>query len=109
MHRSRSITQLVCAASILIGLACSSAALAVPPAFSNQTASTGTTFTTANSGYTQSFYAGGGCVGDFNNDGWQDLFIMKGGGVNVADRLYINNHDGTFTDQAAAWGLGAAH
>ena len=107
MHRS--FAQLGQTLAALAGSICVPATLAVPPAFSNQTSSTGTTFTTANSGYTQSYYAGGGCVGDFNNDGWQDMFIMKGGGVNVPDRLYINNHDGTFTDQAVAWGLGVSH
>ncbi len=49
----------------------------------------------------------GGSVGDFNNDGWQDLFVM-GGGINP-DLLYINNQDGTFTESAAAWGLDAMH
>ncbi len=49
----------------------------------------------------------GGAVGDFNNDGWQDLFVMSGGVE--PDRLFINNGDGTFTDQAAAWGVALAH
>ncbi len=49
----------------------------------------------------------GGASGDFNNDGWQDLFIISGG--LIPDKLYINNHDGTFTDQAAQWGLGTPH
>ncbi|MFQ5748517.1 MAG: CRTAC1 family protein [Planctomycetota bacterium] len=44
----------------------------------------------------------GGTVGDFNNDGWPDLFVVGGGSP---DTLFINNQDGTFTDQAAAWGL----
>jgi hypothetical protein len=41
---------------------------------------------------------------DFNNDGWLDVFIgtensgvMDKGGLHTA-MLYINNHDGTFTD-----------
>ncbi|GJM24952.1 MAG: RNA-binding protein [Phycisphaerae bacterium] len=50
---------------------------------------------------------GGGAVGDFNNDGWQDLFILSGGVT--PDKLYINNGDGTFTDQAAAWGVNVIH
>jgi hypothetical protein len=50
--------------------------------------------------------AGGAC-GDFNRDGWQDLYVISGG--SNPDRLYINNGDGTFTDQAAAWGITDLH
>lgn len=50
---------------------------------------------------------GGGTVGDFNNDGWQDLFILSGGVE--PDKLYINNGDGTFTDQAISWGVARIH
>jgi hypothetical protein len=50
------------------------------------------------------------CVGDFNNDGFDDLFVTYWG-RNV---LYRNNGDGTFTDvtekaglmQETAWGSG---
>jgi hypothetical protein len=49
----------------------------------------------------------GGAVGDFNNDGFQDLFLPQGG--HVPDKLYINNGDGTFTEQAEAWGVDAFH
>ncbi len=53
----------------------------------------------------------GGAVGDFNNDGWPDLYITcLTGGV-----LYRNNGDGTFTDVTAKsgvstgrWSTGAA-
>lgn len=48
----------------------------------------------------------GGTVGDFNRDGWYDIFFAAGGGE--PDALYINNQDGTFTDEAAAWGIGLA-
>lgn len=48
-----------------------------------------------------------GAVGDFNNDGWQDLYVIISGGS--PDRLFINNGDGTFTNQAAAWGVAVAH
>jgi enediyne biosynthesis protein E4 len=47
--------------------------------------------------------SGGGTVGDFNNDGWPDIFVPSGG--EVPDKLFINNGNGTFSDQAAAWGL----
>lgn len=50
----------------------------------------------------------GGTVGDFNNDGWQDFFVI-GGGDGVADKLFINQQDGTFVDLAQAAGLDALH
>ena len=83
--------------------------LAVDPAFSNQSVAAGIAATHATSGYVLSEYSSGGCIGDFNRDGWQDVFVISGGSVNVPDRLFINNGDGTFTDQAAAWGLTALH
>tara|TARA_R110000868_G_scaffold79514_3_gene226255 strand:- start:8588 stop:11899 length:3312 start_codon:yes stop_codon:yes gene_type:complete len=33
---------------------------------------------------------------DFNNDGWQDLYLSND--FNVPDYFYINNHDGTFRE-----------
>jgi hypothetical protein len=35
-------------------------------------------------------------VGDFNNDGWQDLYVAND--FDVADNLYINQKNGTFKD-----------
>lgn len=56
-------------------------------------------------------FAMGGAVGDYNNDGWPDLYVTCLGG-NV---LYRNNGDGTFTDVTAQagvadgrWSTGAA-
>jgi hypothetical protein len=46
---------------------------------------------------------GGICVGDFNNDGWPDIFVAGGG--DVTDLLFINDQDGTFTESASSWGL----
>ncbi len=41
---------------------------------------------------------------DFNNDGWLDLFIGNETSPDLTDlhpaELYINNHDGTFTNVA---------
>jgi hypothetical protein len=54
------------------------------------------TFTdvTAKAGLTTPCFAMGGAVGDYDNDGWPDLYITCLGG-NI---LYHNNGDGTFTD-----------
>ncbi len=35
-------------------------------------------------------------VADFNEDGWQDIYVSND--FDVADHLYINQKDGTFTD-----------
>ncbi len=40
-------------------------------------------------------------VGDYDNDGWPDLFVANYG----KNRLYHNNHDGTFTDVAEKAGV----
>ncbi len=53
------------------------------------------------------FMAAGGATGDFNRDGWADLFVLSGAAA--PDRLFINNGDGTFTDRAAEWGLTEPH
>jgi len=36
-------------------------------------------------------------IGDFNNDGWMDVFVAND--FFHGDYLYINNQDGTFTDE----------
>jgi enediyne biosynthesis protein E4 len=61
------------------------------------------TFTdvTAKAGLAHSGWGQGCCVGDYNNDGWNDLFVSYYG-QNV---LYRNNGDGTFTDVTAKAGL----
>ena len=43
----------------------------------------------------------GVCVGDYNNDGFEDVFLTYYG----QNRLYRNNGDGTFTDVTAKAGL----
>lgn len=54
------------------------------------------TFTdvTVKAGLVHSGWGQGCCVGDYDNDGWDDLFVTYFG-KNV---LYHNNGDGTFTD-----------
>lgn len=45
---------------------------------------------------------GYGCaVGDYDNDGWPDLYVTNFG----KNRLYHNNHNGTFTDVAEKAGV----
>ena len=45
---------------------------------------------------------GFGCAaGDYDNDGWPDIFVANFG----KNRLYHNNHDGTFTDVAEKAGV----
>ena len=56
----------------------------------------------AQAGVTNDRWGVGVAVGDFDNDGWPDLYVTNIGGGN---RLYRNNHDGTFTDVAAAAGV----
>ena len=43
----------------------------------------------------------GVAVGDYDNDGWPDLFVSNFG----KNRLYHNNHDGTFTDVGEKAGI----
>jgi hypothetical protein len=40
-------------------------------------------------------------VGDYDNDGWPDIYVSNFG----KNRLYHNNHDGTFTDVAEKAGV----
>lgn len=46
---------------------------------------------------------GGAVAEDFNGDGWIDLFVLQGG--SVSNVLYINNTDGTFSDQTLPAGI----
>src|SRR5947207_2063964 len=73
------------------------------------------TFTdvSAKAGLTHSGWGQGVCVGDYDNDGWEELYVYYYG-KNV---LYHNNGDGTFTDVSEkahvagtgrAWGTGCA-
>ncbi len=61
-------------------------------------------------GVTNDRWGYGVVVGDFDNDGWPDLYITNYG----KNRLYRNNHNGTFTDVAetakvtlGTWSTGA--
>jgi hypothetical protein len=69
---------------------------------------------TAQAGLVHSGWGQGVCVGDYDNDGYQDIFVTYFGQSNV---LYHNNGDGTFADatrkagletQSRNWGTGCA-
>jgi hypothetical protein len=73
---------------------------------------------------------GGVAVFDYDNDGWPDVFLVNGARIRIGqrdgealdksapefwNRLYRNNHDGTFTDvtekagvRGSGYGMGAA-
>jgi len=61
------------------------------------------TFTdvTREAGLEHTGWACGVCVGDYNNDGFEDLFITYWG----QNKLYRNNGNGTFSDVTEAAGL----
>jgi enediyne biosynthesis protein E4 len=55
----------------------------------------------AAAGVTNDRWGFGVAVGDYDNDGWPDLYVSNFG----KNRLYHNNHDGTFTDVAEKAGV----
>jgi len=54
-------------------------------------------------------YSTGVVMVDINNDGWLDIYVCNAGSIQNAglrkNQLFINNHDLTFTDSAAQYGL----
>jgi enediyne biosynthesis protein E4 len=61
------------------------------------------TFTdvTAKAGVANDRWGYGVAIGDYDNDGWPDIYVSNFG----KNRLYHNNHDGTFTDVAEKAGV----
>jgi hypothetical protein len=61
------------------------------------------TFTdvTAKAGVANERWGFGVAVGDYDNDGWPDIYVANYG----KNRLYHNNHDGTFMDVAEKAGV----
>ena len=61
------------------------------------------TFTdvTASAGVANDRWGTGCVVGDYDNDGWPDLYVNNVG----PSRLYHNNHNGKFTDVAVSAGV----
>jgi hypothetical protein len=75
--------------------------------FTNVTQSAGIRFThfKGNKGISINLeeFGPGVCVGDFDGDGWQDIYFVNARdlydrGIKVQNALYRNNGDGTFTD-----------
>lgn len=56
---------------------------------------------TKQAGLTIEGYGHGVTIADINKDGWKDIFVTNDFLSN--DLLYINNHDGTFTEKAASY------
>ena len=52
-------------------------------------------------GVTNDRWGFGVAIGDYDNDGWPDIFVSNYG----KNRLYHNNHNGTFTDVAEKAGV----
>ena len=59
---------------------------------------------TENAGLAGVGYGMGVAVGDYDNDGYEDLYVTAYGG----NKLYHNNGDGTFTDVTAQAGVGGS-
>ncbi len=55
----------------------------------------------AKAGVTNDRWGYGCSVADYDNDGWPDIYVGNYG----KNRLYRNNHDGTFTDVAEKAGV----
>jgi hypothetical protein len=55
----------------------------------------------AQAGVTNDRWGFGVTIGDYDNDGWPDIFVANYG----KSRLYHNNHNGTFTDVAEKAGV----
>ncbi len=104
------------------------------PVFVDVTASSGVQFRNYNSAtpdkYLIESMTGGAAVFDYDNDGWPDIFLVNGARLRSGqkdnelldksapaywNRLYHNNHDGTFTDvtekagvRGSGYGMGVA-
>ncbi|HEY4008931.1 MAG TPA: VCBS repeat-containing protein, partial [Acidobacteriaceae bacterium] len=55
----------------------------------------------AKAGVTNDRWGFGVAIGDYDNDGWPDIFVANYG----KNRLYHNNHNGTFTDVGEKAGI----
>src|SRR6476619_3892315 len=64
---------------------------------------------TPKAGFRQdSMWSTGVVMADINGDGWLDIYVCNSGHMSTGNRrnkLYINNHNLTFTEEAAKYGL----
>jgi hypothetical protein len=107
---------------------------AKPVTYSDATLSSGIHFKNSNSATPEKYLietmTGGVAIFDYDNDGWPDVFLVNGAKIHSGqrddeapdksaskfwNRLYRNNHDGTFTDvtekagvRGSGYGMGAA-
>jgi hypothetical protein len=105
-----------------------------PVTYSDVTLSSGIHFKNNNSATPEKYLietmTGGIAIFDYDNDGWPDVFLVNGAKIHAGqrddeapdksapefwNRLYHNNHDGTFTDvtekagvRGSGYGMGAA-
>lgn len=56
---------------------------------------------TKEAGLTIEGYGHAATIADINKDGWKDIFVTND--FLSSDLLYINNHDGTFTDKSTTY------
>ncbi len=89
-------------AILAVAIGASSASAVV---YSNVTAAAGIDYL-QNQGFAagQLFMTGGAAAGDFDNDGWVDIFVTR---LDAPDILYRNKRDGTFEDVSSAAGFTA--
>ena len=93
---------------LAVGLLALAGPLPAQTTFVEDSAGAGLSFThVPATGHPMVSMASGAGVGDFNNDGFPDLYVPSGG--TTPDRLFINDGSGKFTDEAVAWGLTDLH
>lgn len=121
-------------ATILLASASFASDGAKPVTYSDATLSSGIHFKNSNSATPEKYLiesmTGGVAIFDYDNDGWPDVFLVNGAKIHAGqrdgeapdksapefwNRLYRNNHDGTFTDvtekagvRGSGYGMGAA-
>ncbi len=94
--------------SAVVGVLFATSAAAQTLTFSDQTLDSGLiALHQATPRLGMQFMTPGGAIGDFNGDSYPDVFTL--GGSHGVDRLFINQGDGTFVENAAGWGVAATH